>query len=182
MAPKDIIDPPGKKTAWRQAYNPRTGNTDIGKFALIKLEQSLEGPARFLNSINTYIKEKVGLSDKNLTTTATAKNGGDENQKTKGKAGEHMDMTGVVESAPGAELPYSKLGNKLELAKSPFEFFESGQKVVEGSKEIKKEVTKKDANSGRSEYIMIRYDPKNSSNNIQIRKDVLEAQQKNNEK
>lgn len=183
MSPEDSIDPPGKKkTAWQQSYNPKTGNTDIGKFALIKLEQSLEGPANFLKSINTYVREKVVLSDKDVSTSVTSKEGKGENQKTTGNVKEHIDMTGVVESAPGTQLPNSKFGNKLELAKSPFDFFTSGQKGVDGGKGVVKEINRNANNkaekTNQPEYIFTRYDPNNSNNNIQIRNPKYDAEQK----
>lgn len=183
MAPVDIIDPPGKKkTAWQQSYNPKTGNHDVGKFALIKLEQSLEGPANFFNKINTYAREKVGLSDKDITSTATSKNGGGENQKTKGKkSGDNINADAFITGAPGA----AKTGNNLKSFKDILEagndlkgLFDKGQQVGDGVNEVVDENRNKRAK--QTEFIYLVKDDKNPNNNVQIRREDFEAQQKKN--
>jgi len=76
MAPNDVIDPPNKKrTAWQESYNPKTGNTDIGKFAVLKFGESLEKGQQLVNKNKSKIigfsKEIQKMGD-NTTTTGLA--------------------------------------------------------------------------------------------------------------
>ncbi|WP_337968753.1 DUF6443 domain-containing protein [uncultured Flavobacterium sp.] len=181
MAPNDVIDPPSKKkTAWQQSYNPKTGNTDIGKFALLKFEESLEGPAKFLNSINTYVKEKIEPSNADIGTTATSKNGGGENEKTTGnKKGGNIDADAFLTATPGGE----KTGNKyksgkdfVEALNDVFSGIDLGSKATESVEAaVEQNTNKKEAKE--TEYVRTAYDPK-TQNQTWVRRDVYEAQKK----
>ena len=177
MASEDSIDPPGKKTAWQQSYNPKTGNHDVGKYALLKT-------ADFFNSINTYVKEKVGLSDKDITSTATSKNGGGENQKTTGKKkGDNIDADPFLTGAPGTAKTGNNLKNvkdKLEAANDVKGLFDKGQQVGDGVNEVVDE--NRNNRAKQTEFIYLVKDDKNPNNNVQIRREDFEAQQKKNKK
>jgi RHS repeat-associated protein len=178
MAPSDAIDPPGKKkTAWQQSYNPKTGNTDIGKFALLKFEESLEGPAKFLNSINTYVREKIEPSNKDIGSTATSKKGGGEGETTKGKkSGDNLDINGIPESSPGSQaLGFKGAKNFLEVGKTGLDLFDLGQKNGEAINEVKGNMKKGEKPSDMIYFVK---DDKNPNNNVQIRREDFQAQTK----
>lgn len=175
MASEDFQDPPGKKkTAWQQSYNSKTGNHDIGKYALLKT-------AEFFDGINTYVREKIEPSNKDINSTSTSKSGGGDNEKSKGKKkGDNIDADAFLTGAPGAE----KTGNNLKKAKELLEagndikgMFEKGMQVGDGVNEVVKE------NSGQkakpSDMIYIVKDNKDPNKNVQIRREDFEAQQKN---
>lgn len=117
-----------EKTDWQKSYNPKTGNTDIGKFVVIKV-------VGFFDSINTYKKDNdTKTSDKDLGTTVTSKKGGNENPKTTGAAGESIEVDALLSGAPGAAAK----GNNFKTAKDAVKAikdlnsgFKKGQKSVE---------------------------------------------------
>ncbi|MCD0475886.1 hypothetical protein LPB87_15910, partial [Flavobacterium sp. EDS] len=83
-------DPPSKKkTAWQQSYNPKTGNTDIGKFALLKFGESLEKGQQLVNKNKSEI---IGFS------------------KEMQKIGENTTTTGLAATAVAAGAPFEGIG------------------------------------------------------------------------
>ena len=169
---EDKIDPPSKKqTAMQRAYNPKTGNTDLSKLVLNAI-------ADVLNGVNTYTKEKIATSDKEITTTATSKNGGGEGDTSKGKkTGDNMDMTGVVESAPALEgANFKDAKSFFEIGKTGLDLFDLGQKLGEGANEIvTKNTNKKENASEKSDYVEVSIGKKTR---MIIRSDIYEMQQK----
>jgi hypothetical protein len=170
MESEGIIDPPkNKQTAIQRAYDSKTGNTDGLKLLV-----------NFIGDINTYVREKIELSDKDLTTTATSKKGGNENQKTTGKAGDKINADPFLDGAPGSASKGNNLSKGKDFIKAVKDvnsLFKKGQKVGEKVNEVVKE------NSGKSEkpadMIYLVKDDKNPSNNVQVNRADYEAQQKN---
>ncbi|WP_308130943.1 RHS repeat-associated core domain-containing protein [uncultured Flavobacterium sp.] len=64
--------------AWKKSYNRKTYNHDIAKAPIYFVADILE-------NANTYKRKKIEISNKDINSTATSKNGGGENQKSKGK-------------------------------------------------------------------------------------------------
>ncbi|MCL9807723.1 RHS repeat-associated core domain-containing protein, partial [Flavobacterium amniphilum] len=174
MAPIDSTDPPGKKkTAKERAYNPKTYNTDLVKWLVY-------GTADFLSSINSYVREKIAPSDKEITTTSTSKKGGGENEKSTGKkVGGNIDADPFLDGAPGS----AKKGNNFEKAKDIMDAAADAgslsDKIDKAEKKVKEAVKE---NSGKgdksSDMVQTVNDPKNPNNNVYVRRDLLEAQQK----
>ena len=170
----DVIDPPNKnKTAKERAYNPKTGNTDIGLWALYKIDDVIK-------ELNTYKREKAELSNKDITSSVNSDTGGDENQKADRKVkqkGDNMNVTGFLIAAPGSE----KSGNKfqtikeyLEAGKDIKELFDFTQKIGNGVEEVLKESKSKGARNKQSEYVQV-------TEIYQVRRDFYEKEQKQKE-
>jgi len=169
----DVIKP--KKTATERAYNPKTGNTDIGLLFIYKVED-------FIDKHNSYKREKTELSNKDITSSVYSDTGGDENQKANRKVkqkGDNMNVTGFLIASPGSE----KSGNKfqtikdyLEAGKDIKELFDFTQKIGEGLEEVIKGNKSKERKP--SDMIYIVKDNKNPNKNIQIRREDFEKQQK----
>lgn len=156
----------------QRAYNHKTGTTD-----------GLKMLGNFLSDINSYVREKVKTSDKDINSSVTSKKGGDENQKTKHNAkqhGDNTDMTGVVEGAPGTLPSFKDATNFLEMGKVGLDLFELGQKAGDGVNTIVNEKAK-EKETKKPEYIFLVKDDKDSRNNVQIRRDVHEERQKKKE-
>jgi RHS repeat-associated protein len=167
----NVIDPPNKnKTAKERAYNPRTGNTDIGLWAFYKIDDVIK-------ELNTYKREKSELSNKDITSSVNSDTGGNENRKANRKVkqtGDNLNVTGFLISAPGSE----KSGNKfqtikeyLEAGKDIKELFDFTQKIGDGVEEVIKENKSKGARNKKSEYVQV-------NKNLQVRRDVYEKEQK----
>lgn len=176
MASEDNIDDPGKKqTATQRAYNPKTGNTDIAKLVMYKVADVLE-------SVNTYVKEKIETSDKDLTTTATSKKGGNENQKTTGKAGDKINADAFLEGAPGKAKNGNNFLSNKDVMNAAADFGRLASKLDKTIKSVT-EVVKENTNKGgnTSDMVYIVKDDKNPNNNVQVSRAYLEAQQKKKE-
>jgi hypothetical protein len=175
MAPEDIIDPPSKQTATQRAYNSKTGNTDIAKLVMYKIADVLE-------SVNSYVREKIETSDKDLTTTATSKKGGNENQKTTGKAGDKINADAFLDGAPGKAKNGNNLLSNKDLMNAAADLGKLSDKFDKAVKSVK-EVVKENSGKGKSPSDMVQTvnDSKNPNNNQFVRRDVLEAQQKKKE-
>ncbi|MEO8235529.1 MAG: RHS repeat-associated core domain-containing protein, partial [Flavobacterium sp.] len=196
--PLNLTDPDGRwpdlpswksiKTSFNNMCNKferdcRRNSREIASAPIVKLyNKVLQKTADVLNKNNTYKKEKNETRHNNIGDSMTIKDGTG-GEKTDGKQdGKTTDMTGLIDASPSPNLPSSNLGNKIELATSPTELYEAGQKIVEGTKEVIKEVSKK-ANSkaektNQSEYIFTRFDSNNSNNNIQVRNSKYDVEQK----
>lgn len=175
--PIRFIDPTGmnkvdpKKSAYERAkdkaYNPKTGNTDLVKLFYHWVKES-----------NTYKK----ITDKDITSTATSENGGEKNQKGKGKKlDDNINGDGFLTAAPGSEKTGNKLitlKDKLEAANDVKGLFDKGQQIGEG---INEEISKAKSKSG-NDMIYVVKDDKNSNNNIAVRKDYYDDFMKDKEK
>jgi RHS repeat-associated protein len=169
MEAEDSTDPPVKQTAMQRAYDSKTGNTDGLKLIV-----------NFLNDINTYVRQKIENSDKDLTTTATSKKGGNENQKTTGKAGDKINADPFIDGAPGKATEgnkFSKVKDFVKAVKDLNSMFKKGQKSGEKIDEVIKENTKGEKTEQTTELVRVSYDPK-TGNGTWIRKEDYEAQQK----
>ena len=168
MESQDSIDPPGKKTAMQRAYNPKTGNTDIGKLVLNVIGE-------FINSVNTY----TNITDKEVTTTATSKKSNGENQKSTGnKTGDNIDADAFIDGAPSkanAGNNFGKTKDILKAVKDVNSMFKKGQKTGESINEVVKENTTKQE-TAQTEFVRVSYDPKTESGTW-VRKDIYDAQQ-----
>jgi hypothetical protein len=172
MESEDSIDPPGKKTAMQRAYNPKTGNTDLAKLVV-----------NFLGDINTYVREKIENSDKDIGSTATSKKGGGENQKTTGnKKGDNINADAFIDGAPSkanAGNNLSKTKDILKAVKDVNSMFKKGQKTGEKIDEVVKENATAQETK-QTEFVRTSYDPK-TGNGTWVRKDIYDAQQKKKE-
>ena len=130
----DVIKP--KKTATERAYNPKTGNTDIGLIFIYKVED-------FINKHNSYKREKTELSNKDITSSVKSKDGGDKNKKTTGKQfGDNTNIDGFLTGAPGAAKKgnnFKSLEDILEAGNDIKALFEKGLQVGDGVDQIIKE-------------------------------------------
>lgn len=165
-----------KPTPTQRAYNSRTGNTDLLKVVVFTISDALQ-------SLNTYTgNKKENPSNKDIGSTATSKNGGGENEKTTGKKkGDNIDADAFTTATPGG----AKTGNKYKSGKDFVEAMndilggiDAGWKNAENGTEYVQELKKKYGDAEQSEFVTVVNDPNNSNNNVQIRRDVYEAQQK----
>jgi RHS repeat-associated protein len=173
MESEDSIDPPGKKTAMQRAYNSKTGNTDVAKLVMYKIADVLE-------SVNSYVREKIEPSDREITTTATSKKGGGENEKSTGKkVGDNISADAFLDGAPGTAKTGNNLISNKDIMKAAADLGKLSDKMDKAEKKVK-EVIKENSGKGKSPSDMVQTvnDPKNPNNNQSVRRDVLEAQQK----
>jgi hypothetical protein len=160
------------KTPTQRAYNPKTGNTDLAVLVVETISDVIQ-------SINTY----TNTTDKEVTTTATSKNGGGENQKSTGKkTGDNINADPFLIGAPGSATTGNNLSKVKDFAKALKDInsmFKKGQKVGDGVNEVVKENSKKEeTKTEKTEYVQTKGDSKNSNNNEYVRKDIYDAQQK----
>ncbi|WP_281235089.1 SpvB/TcaC N-terminal domain-containing protein [Flavobacterium gelatinilyticum] len=163
--------------AWDKSYNPETSNHDVAAAPIYALSGLVE-------EINTYKGEtKAKLRNDDIGSTATSKNGGNENEKTTGKKhGDNIDADAFLTAAPGG----AKTGNKYKKVKDFAEALndvfggkdlggraaESVQKAVDeykGKRELK--------SKAKDDDYVTTYNPKTQTY-TQIRKDQYEKQQK----
>lgn len=162
-----------KKTPTQRAYNSKTGNTDLAKLVVY-------ATADFLESINTYVKEKIEPSDKDIGSTATSKDGGGENQKTTGKKnGDNISADPFLTGAPGAAKTGNNLKSNKDIMKAAADAGKLSSKVDKAIKSVK-EVIKENSGKGNSPSDMVQVvtDTKDPNKNVQVRRDVFEEQQK----
>lgn len=162
-----------KQTPTQRAYNSKTGNTDLAKLVVY-------ATADFLESINTYVREKIEPSDKEITTTATSKKGGGENEKSTGKkVGDNISADAFLDGAPGAAKNGNNLKSNKDIMKGAADLGKLSSKVDKAIKSVK-DVIKENSGKGNSPSDMVQVvtDTKDPNKNVQVRRDVLEAQEK----
>lgn len=174
MESENIIDPPkNKQTPKQRAYNSKTGNTDLAKLVVY-------ATADFLGSINTYVREKIEPSNKEITTTATSKKGGGENEKSTGKkVGDNISADAFLDGAPGVAKNGNNLKSNKDIMKAAADLRKLSDKVDKAKKKVQEAIKENLGKGDRSsDMVQTVNDPKNPSNNQFVRRDVLEAQQK----
>ncbi|MFC4478388.1 DUF6443 domain-containing protein [Flavobacterium chungangensis] len=162
-----------KQTPTQRAYNPKTGNTDLVKLVVY-------ATADFLESINTYVREQEEPSNKEITTTATSKKGGGENEKSTGKkVGDNISADAFLDGAPGAAKNGNNLKSNKDIMKGAADLGKLSSKVDKAIKSVK-DVIKENSGKGNSPSDMVQVvtDAKDPNKNVQVRRDVLEAQEK----
>ncbi|MCD0476794.1 hypothetical protein LPB87_20580, partial [Flavobacterium sp. EDS] len=136
--------------------------------------------ADFLGSINTYVREKIEPSNKEITTTATSKKGGGENEKSTGKkVGDNISADAFLDGAPGVAKNGNNLKSNKDIMRAAADLRKLSDKVDKAEKMVN-EVIKE--NSGKrdksSDMVQTVNDSKNPNNNQFVRRDFLETKQK----
>jgi RHS repeat-associated protein len=121
--------------------------------------------------------EKIESSKKDLTTTVVSESGRNEQQKTTGKTGEIMDVTGFLDAANASNLSPDKLKSAAHLINNAIGL----TAVVVDTKDKVNEVINENTNKQEtkpSDMVQVVNDPNDPNKNVQVNRDFLEAQQK----
>jgi hypothetical protein len=139
--PIKYIDPNGKqtnivkpkKTAMQRAYNPKTGNTDIGLALLFVIND-------FIEEHNTYKPKNIPLSHEDITSSVKSAKGGDENIKTDGnQSGDIHNVDVWLDYAPGSAKDgnkYAKTKDILIYLKDAIAGYKKGDKAAASTKKV----------------------------------------------
>lgn len=172
MAIANITDPPkNKKTSAQRAYNPKTYNTDLVKLVVYSAGD-------FFESINTYTK----VTNKEITSTVTSENGGDQNQVSTGpKLGDTNNGDGLITAATGTASNGTKgkiLNDVFSIASDVVAIFQKTEKAEEfNSKVAAENASKKEAKVKENDMVQLNYDPKTTYGTY-LRKDVYDKKLK----